>query len=153
MLKPLEQFICDTCHQPIETIEEGWVEWLNHQQEDGRWTTSNHRICHHNGRCEKLSYHENVSDNHLSYFLGNYTMPQLLGFLDIGVHFNRNYQAPTPENMRDFVVFVRRLTIPYFDEARHYLDRAVSESYGDSNEINLYLPKTLKAIIEEYQEY
>lgn len=27
-MKPLEQFLCDECGQPIEKPEQGWLEWL-----------------------------------------------------------------------------------------------------------------------------
>jgi hypothetical protein len=45
-LKPLEQFICDYCGYVINSIEDGWVEWLTEITEDG-FREHGFKIVHH----------------------------------------------------------------------------------------------------------
>lgn len=54
-------------------------------------------------------------------------------------------------DVREFVEFARRLTIPHYEEARKYWSSANSDGffYG-GNEIWIYLPQTLKSLIERY---
>jgi hypothetical protein len=46
---------------------------------------------------------------------------------------------------------MRRLFVPYYEEARRYWDQAKADDYfDDPNEVWLYLPATSQAIIVRY---
>jgi hypothetical protein len=120
------------------------------------------RICHHlwatprkgeNG-CYKYADHRDVSDNHLHHFIDDrIKMAQLLSMIDIGPHLRPDYKGPMVDNLRDYVEFMRRLTIPYYEEARQYWSIAKADGFfeGD-NELSMYSTDHLKRLIEEYGE-
>ncbi len=164
MLKPLEQFFCDKCGGIIEKPEHGWVEWES-KIEGNSLKQWGFKIVHHSsfspimdkqkrdGGCYHYQNSLHRSDLHLDCFLGNYSMPELLSFLDIGPYHNPVYDGPNVFNMREFVEFARRLTIPFYEEARKYWSIALADGYfADANEIWIYLPENLKQLIEKYSD-
>jgi hypothetical protein len=151
MLEPLKQFFCDTCEGIIEKPEDGWVEWLtSYDDERERWVEKNFRICHHVANCMRLASHPDVSDNHLHNLLEDNTMViQLYGMLESESDPNGGFGV---EDIGEVVEFLRRLTLPYYEEARRYWEEAIKDGcirVGVS-EIHPYLPRTLKGIIERY---
>lgn len=103
------------------------------------------------GDCYHYTDENGRADNHLEYFLGDDGMPNLLRFLDLGPYHNRDFTGPWVKDMREFVEFMRRLTIPYYEEARLYWREALADGFFDgANEIWMYLPDTLKKIVDTY---
>ncbi len=154
MLEPLKQFVCDTCGGTIEKPEDGWVEWLGYYDEQKeKLINKDFRICHHQSRCMKLANHRHVSDNHLNNMLNDNSMViQLFSMLDPGPNVSpEHYKGPEVEDIRETIEFLRRLTLPYYEEARQYWSDAIADGYfSGSNEVAAYLPYTLKNIIERY---
>ena len=152
MLKPLEQFFCDTCGQVIENINQGWVEWLDDvNSETSTLVNSAFRICHHKNRCQKLAKHSRCSDLPLSEFVGDIGRIQLLGMLDIGPYHNPEFTGPGIVDFREYAEFIRRLTFPYYEEARTYWSRAISDGFiSDENENSIYMPDYLRGMITHY---
>jgi hypothetical protein len=160
MLIPLKQFICDTCGEIIEKPEDGWIEWIH--SDDGMQTEFN--IVHHAGSSpRKIFNHEGCyqhggrngrMDNNLNQYINpNVIMSFLLHFLDIGRHHDpsRNYIGKV--NISEYVELVRRLTIPYYEEARLYWEMAKNDGYFDGeNEISIYSVNFLKGIIDKYSK-
>ena len=153
MLKPLEEFICDSCGQIIKNIDDGWVEWEGRYDETkNKLISKNFRICHHSIKCQKLANHPDCSDLPLREFTGEKAIVQTISFLDDGPYHVPSYKGPEAENLREFAEFQRRLILPYYEEARLFWNRAMSDGYfGDSNELSIYLPKNLKIMIEHYK--
>lgn len=153
MLEPLKQFFCDTCEDIIEKPEDGWVEWLtSYDDKRERWVEKNFRICHHRARCMRLASHPDVSDNHLHNLLEDNTMIiQLYDMLESESDPNRGFGV---EDIGEVVEFLRRLTLPYYEEARRHLEQAKDEGFieGGPGEISHYLPRTLKSVIEQYSK-
>ncbi|TXK52138.1 hypothetical protein FVR03_01580 [Pontibacter qinzhouensis] len=101
----------------------------------------------------KLANHRHVSDNHLNNILEDNSMViQLYGMLDPGPFISpKHYKGPEVEDIREVVEFLRRLTLPYYEEAKQYWhDADADEYFSGSNELSSYLPYTLKNIIERY---
>lgn len=137
MLKPLEQFICDTCHGVIEKPEDGWVEWLGYY-ENHKPRNTEFRVCHHKSRCMVLANHKNVSDGHL------HTKLQFKSFvLQLLDMLSSPHHTAHPEDVPGITEMLRRFTIPYYDEARQYLNE---ENYTDPYDL---IERNLKAIILE----
>jgi hypothetical protein len=89
----------------------------------------------------------------LTDFLGGEGLAQLLTFLDVGPHHMPDYRGPEVANLREYVEFFKRLHLPYYEEARRYWQRAEQDGFFDeANELWIYLPDTLKRLIELYGE-
>ena len=154
-LKPLEQFICDHCHEVIRNPQEGYVEWMD-GYDNGVYITWNYRIVHHalhsprtSGNCY-YGYNNNLP---LAEFLGHRGMVLLLSFLDVGPYHQRDYQAPGIRNMREFVEFIRRVTILYYEEAKLYWNEALGDGFFEgANETSIYSPETLQSLLQKYRK-
>ena len=132
-LAPLQQFICDKCGQVIEKVDDGWLEWFD----DCKTPAHGFRIVHAGGPCIYRDSAD-VSDNHLFHFTGPDGLADLLSFFD------REHGV----NQGELAEIIRRLHVPYYEEARQYLDRAVNDGYlGGKESIR---QNDLKGIIEEY---
>jgi len=139
-IKPLTQFICDECGELIEKVEDGWLEWFN------GFENPNHgfRIVHIDGASPRRKtggncyYPESgkVSDSLLNYFTQIDGLYRLLSF------FKRNLVYPN-----EMAEIIRRIHIPYYEEARIYMDKAIRDGFYEGVEDNHY---ELKSIIEEY---
>ena len=163
MLAPLKQFICDTCGKVINSPEEGWIEWIS-KLDTEKHTSEIHsfNIVHHyyssplakpnNEGCYQHGEKLGRSDNHLDQFINdNHKMANILRMLDIGPYHDPDFKATDIKDLRQYVETVRRLTIPYYEEARLYWDKAKEDGYFDgSNEIWIYSVDNLKYLIEKY---
>ncbi|HET7000504.1 MAG TPA: hypothetical protein VFI33_04320 [Puia sp.] len=154
MLKPLEQFYCDTCDMLIEKVDDGAVEWKDKSEApEGRHLSGSFRICHNTKtkNCyqpERTGYNNNSA---LSKFLGEEGYIQLLDFIDRGSRIDKNYSGTRISDMREYVEFVKRLTIPHYEEARHYWDEAQQDGFFDNiGEHKYFLKETLTELIEKY---
>jgi len=158
---PLKQFVCDTCHEIIKSPDEGWLEWLDDKDPNSnRRKAHSFRICHHllksplggeNG-CYVNSPEANSSTIHLDQFLED-RMAHLLGCIDIGDYHDPDFHQPRVADLRQWTELVRRVTIPYYEEARLYWKKAMDDGYFDgANEIRIYTQDFLKTLVEEYAE-
>lgn len=156
MLKPLEQWYCDYCGEVIASAREGDIEWL---VEDDM--ADDFRIVHRasaspsrpGGNCYYHADDRGRHDMHLDKCAGLAGLPWLLGFLDLGpVHDPDQQRTMRVRSVREFVEIMRRLTLPYYEEARTLWGIATEGGFfeGDRNEIAVYLPETLKALIAQY---
>lgn len=158
MMEPLKQFICDECGEIIEIPEEGFVEWTR-EMVAGKLYTSGFRIVHNKfyspykqtraHGCYKYNDHPGRSDTHLEHLL---EMPQqyLLSFLDLGQFHDIDGNSCSIKDFREYADFARRLTVPYYEEARLYFDDAMSDGYSECNPYLIFKEDTLKRMIEEY---
>ena len=159
-LTPLQQWICDDCGEVIRSPAHGWVEWLG---DSGTHKNGGFRVVHGrpyspikpSGHCDRYADRpvpgKLTLDIPLAEITGDATMPHLLMFVDVGPYLREHYTGPMVESLREWAEFARRLTIPYYEEARLYMNRAEADGFLEGmNEIMVYLPDTLKAIIEQY---
>jgi hypothetical protein len=100
-----------------------------------------------------MSGRRGCSDVNLSDFLGEIGIINLLCMIDPGPYHSRVFKGPSIKDFREFVEIARRLTIPYYEEARQWWIEATNDGYfSGSNEIYIYLPKSLKQMIEHYSK-
>lgn len=151
-LRPLRQWICDTCGEIIQKPEDGYVQF--HKDENGHY--DDFIIVHHypaspyKDQSKEGCYRYN-SDLDLEIYLGEQGLVQLLALIDPGQHKRKVLDKPYVSNIRKWVELVRRLHVPYYEEARRYWKRAEQDGFFiDANEAWPYLPKHLKMLIEEY---
>lgn len=77
---------------------------------------------------------------------------QLYGMLDPEPNVNpQQSKGVKVEDIGETVEFLRRLTLPYYEEARQYWSEEIADGYiSEANEISPYFPHNLKSIIERY---
>ena len=158
MLIPLKQWICDSCGEIINSAEDGWVEWLS-----GKETFDSEygfKIVHNNGSsplgkggCFHYREEECPSDLPLTHFMGDKGYVLLLSFLDWGPYVKPEYEGPRVKDLREFIEFMRRLTVPYYEEARMFFKEALADGDLDPSSVDMiYDPEDLKRIVEKYGE-
>lgn len=142
-MKPLQQWLCDECGKLIESPMDGWLEWLS----DNKGSHS-FRIVHHfpaspirqKPGCYAYDQHPHQADNHLATFLGIDGLSYLLVILDL-------HKA----NQSEMIEIIRRLHLPYYEEARCYIDEARADgSLDGANEVYPYIQEVMKGIVERY---
>jgi hypothetical protein len=144
MLKPLEQFYCDVCGQVITNPHEGYVVWKRDEKRRG----CDFQIIHH-AKCDDG---KSPSSLPLEDFLGPKGMIELLTLVDPGPYHVPDLNREYVKDMREWVEFVRRCQLPYYEEARRYWDRASSEYFEDVNDRMIYQPEYLRRMIEHYEK-
>lgn len=127
-------WICDKCTQLIEQPEDGWLEWLCKEGEDGRLEGRGLRLVHHypssplrtDRRCqydERLEYPKDgstVRDFSLKEAIGPDGLMRLLQML-------RDNELPQEE----VIEIIKRLNIPGYEIARSFASEAVSQGIID----------------------
>lgn len=85
---------------------------------------------------------------------GSQQMANLYRFIDLGpIHDPKGVRPPKARDLREYMELVRRLTIPHYEEARLYWDKAKQNGFFEgANEIWVYLPNNLRDLIQEYGE-
>jgi hypothetical protein len=139
-LEPLKQWICDQCGELIQKPEHGCVEWL----EDSGHHKFGFRIVHHaphsprrdgDGDCY-YSKNKRGGDSQPTAFLGTDGLVRLTSWIDAGKEFDEPYPGPMVNNLREWASLVRRLHVPYYEEARLYFDQAHEDgNLGGANEV------------------
>ena len=145
-LSPLKQWFCDSCGEVIEDPEDGWFEW--HSAKDH--TISSFRIVHHRLSC---MYNQAaltkqgimVADHHLSVLLGSNGLADWLFRIEL----SEKGKAGKIKDLVELVEILRRLHIPYWEEARLYWDRAYRDNFHDGCDFG---EATLQSMIEQYEE-
>jgi len=101
--------------------------------------------------CYRYTRERYRQDMALDHFLGADGMPVILAFLDVGPHHREEYKGPEVRSVREWMEVFRRLHLAYYEEARLYWDAAEADGYfSGGNEHWIYLPDTLKRLIEQY---
>lgn len=147
-LRPLIDFVCDTCHTVVDGTQGGYVEWIENNNIAGQF-----RIAHNSHHCLVHGNNYGRKDTNLSDFLGPYKMPYILSFLDVGPVLDPNFRSGNGiSDVRNYVEFVRRITIPFYEEARLYFGKAIADGVFDGdNELSVYDPAKLQGIISRYE--
>ncbi len=153
MLIPLQQWICDDCGKLIYSPDAGRVEWMV----DAENRRTGFRIVHeppHSPRTPGGScgypQRSGRAEMPLAVLVGKVGMPLILSFLDVGSP-RPEHEGPWVENAREFLEFTRRVTLPFYEEARTLWRRAESDGYFDGmSESERYLARTLEVLVKKY---
>jgi hypothetical protein len=127
------QWICDSCGARINEASDGWLEWLN-REENGRRVNHSPRIvhirpasprphgCQYDQRAEFQKEQNLVNDLPLTEFTGADGLITLLSFVSDG-YFG---QEPALE-------IIKRLQVPDYDLVRRHFDAAIGEGVFEPN--------------------
>ena len=162
MLKPLTQFICDSCNEIIEKPEHGWIEWLVTGARIEDWECHSFRIVHHKSRSPYPGWNGcynytpatyGKADMHLNHLTEQQEM--LIELVSIiGTTCKPTFQDIKVAHKGEYLQFVRRLTLPYYEEARLYLNKAIANGYFEEERMaGPYHPNTLKELVKMYTEF
>ncbi len=150
MLEPLKQWICDSCGQVIKSPDDGYVEWLVESEESSFSSQYGFKIIHSGEECTCYPEEEiSLNDAPLEFFLRERGYLNLLNFLDIGPLLMKEYKGPRVKYLREFVEFMRRLTVPYYEEARLYFKNVQTDEHFVLDD-SIYQEENLIKIIQKY---
>jgi hypothetical protein len=156
-LEPLAQWRCDVCRQLIASAGQGMLQWY-HEDDGGISVERGFRIVHNagssprqpTGNCYYDFAKHPFADSHLEEFLGPAGLVNLLAFIDVGPLHEPAYTGPRVDP-RELTEIIRRLFVPFYEEARLYWDEAKEAGFfEDANEAWPYLPETSQAIIHRF---
>jgi hypothetical protein len=163
MLKPLKQWICDDCRHVIRSAKEGWVEWLidsDNRKHKGFRIVHYHAysprspqdVCHrYTDTHDEELIRNDVDYTYLTNFVDRGPMPMLLMFLDPGPYVEQQFSEPGVVDIREWSEFARRLTIPYYEQARIYMPQAARDGFFKGYyEPEIYYPANLKKVVQLY---
>lgn len=135
-----KQWICDNCKGIINNSKEGYVVW----ESDSNMLHHTFKIIHQ-GICDDGSFSNSLA---LDDFLGFDGLINLTAMLSSGpVKINIGQQSGNyVKNMDEYVDFLRRVQIPYYEQNRvNYTNPAYLSKHSDANELYPYVQDTLKA--------
>jgi len=143
-LIPLKQWICDSCGGVIEKPRDGWLEWYT---EKDKSLDTGFRIVHHRESCmynDTTLEQQNRSplDLGLPHALGSHGLGYLLFKLELsekGVY--------KLADIKELIEIIRRLHLPYYEEARLYWKNALRDGFHDGCSFD---ENILLAIIQNY---
>jgi hypothetical protein len=154
MLKPLKQWLCDGCGEVIESPEQGCLEWLWNEDDDSKAhcfrivhldSYSPHKSSPH---CYHYEDQWNRADGRLDRYVGGGGLTTLLAFLD---HDSCTVSTgPRVTDVRELVEIIRRLHVPYYEEARRHFRKAITDGLLDGWGGDNPTPGSMKLIIEKY---
>lgn len=138
-IQPLTQWRCDVCKKAIEQAGDGYLTW---HTASGR--PHSFQLIHH-VRCDDNEASHSAA---LADYLGADGLTRLMAFLSYGPL--RSESTPAgPRDMNEFADLVRRLQVPYYEEARvHFSNYDVRENRSDWNEHKPYMVDELKKLAE-----
>jgi len=129
MLKPMKQWCCDSCGGIIDGPMEGYVEWYKTHR---RQQTSGCRIVHVSRQCaydaaEQAALGRTATVISLDSVVGRRGLAHLLK--RFGEVMGSGWAEPA--DGQAFVEVVRRVQLPYYEEARLFWDVALAASIHD----------------------
>lgn len=155
-LQPLLEWYCDSCDEVIKCPKDGYVIW--HGERDDQYRAFGFRIIHHApkspGYPERSCDPGSMSSLALPDMVGPVGLIRALARIDRGrSHETEDYGGPHVRSLPEWCELVRRLHVPYYEEARRYWDEAEADGFiGDASEVRVYMEDFLKELIETYGE-
>ncbi|MFI5298378.1 MAG: hypothetical protein ACHREM_09790 [Polyangiales bacterium] len=154
-LRPLEQFFCDSCGAVIARPAHGIVTWAHEEDADVGRKNHSFTIIHAADRTPNPSRPcddgVRTSVRPLVDWLGTRGLIHGFGMLDAGLHHQPRFSGTRVRDVREWTELMRRLHLPYFEEARHFWTPASAGYFGDVSEEKIYQPTYLRQLIEHFE--
>ncbi len=148
-LEPLQQWICDTCGQPIHRREDGWMQWL--VDDDDRCTKYAFRIVHHLSASPKPGAHGCYYREPAELYVADVPLPSCLGVDGLAHVLSFLTDGAGVRDVGAFVELIRRCHVPYYEEARRYLARMEYDGVIESTQsAGMYTQDVLRYLVERY---
>jgi len=142
MLKPLGQWCCDTCGDVIEGPEDGCIEWHTTHRTN---TVAGFRVVHRSGKCvyqgvELATLGRTSSLLPLTDAIDSTGLGHMLVILEQSLREG----SVRDEALNEMIEVLRRVQIPYYEEARLAWQAGIKEGIHDGSR---YDSATLKRLI------
>ena len=150
MLRPLRQWICDVCGELVASPADGLLEWRVEERAGGtpRTLLSGFRLVHAEG-CRAADCPAAA----LTRYTGRGGFARLLTFLDPPLAADAGGAAHGVASPREYAELLRRLYVPYYEEARQYWVAAMRDcAPGDAAAVAALAPEALQALVERHAE-
>ena len=145
MLIPLKQWICDSCGMLIEKPEDGWWEYLKDSNTD---TILGFRIVHQRKSCiynEQAIRHEDIILGDMP--VSSLASPGGFGHMLQWLELSETKKLGVRFDMTSYIEIMRRLYLPYWEQARKYWEQAYKDGYHDGCDFS---ENVLMSIINKY---
>ena len=158
MKKPFQEYSCAVCGKKIP-VEDGMLHWLQKKTDENDTssleTLVDIHICCRRKPCNRVFENRAINEglheqwDHLDSFVGTDKIDNLLTF---------PIERIVPRELyKKYLDILRRLSLPYYEEARLYFSRADSDGYIENvgarqDGYFSWEPQTLKNIIDEYTD-
>ncbi|EKB55618.1 hypothetical protein [Falseniella ignava] len=122
----VESWLCDSCGRKIESVEDGWIEWLKDRSTEKLYGL---RIVHHQNDCmydDRWQFDNNNAlekNMDLEHFLNQDGFMTLLSFISENEFKDNN----------EVLEVIKHLFIPDYEAARHHFGGAIQEEYFEPN--------------------
>ena len=145
-------WICDTCLEPIESADDGWVEWIEYDDAHGKRRGRDLRLVHHIPASPRSKPHgcqhderlESQKDRGILYDLSltDFQGPNGLMRLLVMIH-----EDQLPRD--DVLELIKRINIPGYEHARFHFDRAMAEGAFEPNmPPHFYFQQDIEAFLD-----
>lgn len=151
MLEPLKQWYCDGCGGIINSSEDGYLEWIG-----PIGAPEGFKVIHNtggpSGSCSHYVKHRYLKDMPLTHYTGENALAALLPFFDVGEYLDPDGNSLNNlKDQREFVELIKRLLIPYYEDARlHFHEASYDGLFDGANEVTVSQPRLMKEIAEKY---
>jgi hypothetical protein len=143
-LKPLKQWLCDSCGGMINKPGDGWFEWYTNNKSN---IEEGFKIVHH----QKACMYDDRSLRKQGKSVADLNLTDVIGIGSLAASLFRIELAEKGKlgkiNLAEYIEILRRLHIPYWEEARLYWDEALKAGGHDACDFS---ESTLVAVIDEY---
>lgn len=157
MLRPLKEWYCDKCGELIKSPKDGYVQFKRTTEGLSKGIAYEDFAIVHHYNASPLNYNIKGcyiydADVSLETLLGYNGMVYLLSILDTDAYHLHDFKLSMPQDtIRKWDDLFKRLQLPYYEEARRYLDSAIKDGYFEEYvDYCIYKPENLKRIIEHY---
>lgn len=139
-------WICDKCGKKITSAKDGWVEWLIPTKNNIPETRNKGMRIVHATNClysdQECSKEDAIpGDDSLENFCGSDGLMELLQFISDDMF----------ENKEEVLEIIKRIHIPGYEEARNFIDDAISEGiYEPNTKENYCSQRNIEKIINHY---
>ncbi len=149
-LKPLEEWICDSCGEVVvaDQTGSGYLQWAEMPSD----LAGGFRIVHNKAGCLKQEdLPALTADIELEHWTGADGLVALMAFVDHGRYHGKNESSPPKVMLDQWAEIVRRLHVPYYEEARQYWEKAEEDGlFEDLNDEQIFYSSFLQEIIGKY---
>jgi len=138
-VEPLTQWKCSRCGGMV-SVDQGYVTW-----DDDTQGPRNFNIVHQD-RCDSGVQHSSAA-------LGDFLGPDGLAYLTSMLSYGPALQgqgSPTAPNLEQFTDFLRRVQLPFYEEARQrYQEQDVQDDLQGTNQVAPYLQRYMRRLAGE----
>jgi hypothetical protein len=149
-LRPLKQWICDSCGEKIYSGNSGLIKWMKSSPKENIVGVQEPRfrefqIVHNSEKCIGI-YNKNVDASVVSiHTMKHLGSTDIVGYLMLCLEENQCFEP------QEVIEIIKRLQIPYYEEGRRYLDVAKKDGFLPKEQDFQYSKRYLQNIVVKFK--